>query len=149
MSRIRVLRSSGLLALLVSVLIAYAYSVSPALASPSTGLPVPSKNAAGYMNLSAKQLSESMPGKKFTLVNVHVPLGESLPNTDLMIPFDKIAANLDKLPGKNAPIVIYCRSGGMSAQVAAALAAAGYTTVYELRGGFNAWKAAGYKLASR
>jgi rhodanese-related sulfurtransferase len=34
----------------------------------------------------------------------------------------------------------------MSTQAAQQLAAAGYTNLYELDGGFNAWQAAGYEL---
>ena len=90
-----------------------------------------------------------MTRKNFTLINVHVPDQGNLPNTDLSIPFDQITGNLDKLPGKDAPIVLYCRSGGMSTEAAAALAAAGYTKVYELDGGFNAWKAAGHVLLNK
>jgi rhodanese-related sulfurtransferase len=45
--------------------------------------------------------------------------------------------------------VVYCRSGGMSVQVAAMLAAAGYTKIYELKGGFNAWKTAGHDLLNK
>ena len=118
-------------------------------ASTNRGLPVLSKNAFGFMDLRVEQLSRSMSGKNFTLVNVHVPDQGSLPNTDLSIPFDQIKSSLDKLPGKDAPIVVYCRSGGMSVQVAATLAAAGYTKIYDLKGGFNAWKAAGHVLVKR
>ena len=117
-------------------------------ASTNPGLPVLPKNAFGFMDLRVEQLSRSMSGKNFTLVNVHVPNQGSLPKTDLSIPFDRIKSSLDKLPGKDAPIVVYCRSGGMSVQVAATLAAAGYTRIYDLKGGFNAWKAAGHELAA-
>jgi len=98
------------------------------------------------MDLQVEQLAKSMSNKTFTLINVHVPDQASLPNTDLSIPFDQIKSNLAKLPRKDAAIVIYCRSGGMSGQAAATLAAAGYTKVYDLKGGFNAWKAAGHRL---
>jgi len=118
-------------------------------ATTSQGLPVLSKNAFGFMDLRVEQLARSMSGKNFTLVNVHVPDQGSLPHTDVSIPFDRIKSSLDKLPGKDAPIVVYCRSGGMSAQVAATLAAAGYTKIYELKGGFNAWKAAGHDLSNK
>lgn len=117
-------------------------------AASTSQLPVLSRNALGFMDLGVEQLARSMPGKKFTLVNVHVPDQGSLPGTDVSIPFDRIKGSLDKLPGKNAPIVVYCRSGGMSVQVAATLAAAGYTNIYDLKGGFNAWKAAGHGLLS-
>lgn len=98
------------------------------------------------MKLTVEQLAAGMANKNFALVNVHVPYEGDLPNTDVSIPYDRIRGNLDKLPGKDAPIVLYCRSGSMSTQAAKALAGAGYTKVYELDGGFNAWKAAGRDL---
>ncbi len=42
-----------------------------------------------------------------------------------------------KIP-KDMAIVVYCQSGGRSAQAAAYLAAAGYTNVYDA-GGFKTW----------
>lgn len=138
-----------LLTLLVPVLAACGRPAGPTPTAASTGLPVLTKNAAGFMDLRVEQLAQSMRNKNFTLVNVHVPDPENLPNTDLSIPFDQITGQLDKLPGKEAPVVLYCRSGGMSTQAAAALAAAGYTKIYELDGGFNAWKVAGHALLSK
>jgi rhodanese-related sulfurtransferase len=155
--KVRMTPVTSLLALLVLVLAACGETNSPAqTASPvqsaaptNRGLPLLPKNAAGYMDLSVKQLAESMASKNFTLINVHVPDEGNLPNTDLSIPFDQIKSNLDKLPGKDAPIVLYCRSGGMSTEAAAALAAAGYTKLYELDGGFDAWKRAGHHLLTK
>ena len=146
---VRMTPVTSLLTLLVLVLAACGEPANPAPAAVSAGLPVLPKNAAGYVDVSVKQLAESMTRKNFTLINVHVPDQGNLPNTDLSIPFDQITGNLDKLPGKDAPIVLYCRSGGMSTEAAAALAAAGYTKVYELDGGFNAWKAAGHVLLNK
>ena len=147
--KVRMITKAGLLTLLVLVLAACGEPVSPAPKAASAGLPVLPRNAAGFMDLSVDQLARSMTSKNFTLVNVHVPDEGSLPSTDLSIAYDKITDNLDKLPGKDASIVLYCRSGGMSTQAAAALAAAGYTKLYELDGGFNAWKAAGHKLLNK
>lgn len=42
------------------------------------------------------------------------------------------------LPDKNAPVMVYCRSGRRSADAAQKLAAMGYTQVYDL-GGINDW----------
>jgi len=84
--------------------------------------------------------------KDFTLVNVHIPYEGEIPDTDLFIPFNAIEQNLDKLPDKNTPIVLYCRSGAMSTVAAKKLASLGYTNIYELDGGFNAWKASGRPL---
>jgi rhodanese-related sulfurtransferase len=147
--KVRTMPITALLTLLVLVLAACGKGASSAPTVASTGLPVLPRNAAGFMDLSVEQLAASMSGKNFTLVNVHVPDPENLPNTDVSIPFDQITGHLDKLPSKDAPIVLYCRSGGMSTQAAAALAAAGYTKIYELDGGFNAWKAAGHALLSK
>lgn len=47
---------------------------------------------------------------------------------------------------KNRPVYVYCLSGGRSAAAAAKLRKIGYENVYELRGGTNAWKAAGKPL---
>ena len=137
--------------LLVLIVAAFGpLGIRMASAAPTNqGLPVLPRNAFGFMDLRVEQLAGSMQGKNFTLVNVHVPDQGSLPKTDVSIPFDRIKSSLGKLPGKDSPIVVYCRSGGMSAQVAATLAAAGYTKIYELKGGFNAWKAAGHDLLSK
>ena len=149
--RNRMIFITGLLTLLVLILAACGGTNSsvPAAASTNQGLPNLSMNTAGYMDLSVEQLAQSMTGKNFTLVNVHVPDQGDLPNTDLSIPFDQITGNLGKLPAKDAPIVLYCRSGSMSAQAATVLVAAGYTNIYELDGGFNAWQAAGHDLLNK
>ena len=128
----------SLLAMLVGTVVACGAGSVPS--EPIT------KNADGYADISVRQLAEMLEDKNLTLVNVHVPYEGEIPQTDLFIAYDEVGAHLDQLPDKDAPIVLYCRSGGMSTSAAAELAELGYSNVMEVDGGFNAWKAAGYEL---
>lgn len=49
--------------------------------------------------------------------------------------FEQNLAKLDK----NKPVVVYCASGGRSAKAAAIMKENGFTVVYNLLGGFNAY----------
>lgn len=118
-------------------------------ATPAEPGSTASQSAGTYTQITAVQLAERLENKDFTLVNVHIPYAGEIPQTDLHIPFDALADNQDALPDINAPIVIYCRSGSMSASAMQTLQELGYTNVTDVRGGMRAWEAAGYELVRR
>jgi len=98
-----------------------------------------------YTDITPDQFKVMLESKDFFHVDVHVPNEGKLPQIDARIPFDQITQNLDQLPSdKSAKIVLTCRSDRMSGEASAALADLGYTNVYNLDGGFNAWKDKGY-----
>ena len=102
-----------------------------------------------YQDITPDQLHAMLANKDFTMVNVHVPFEGNIDPTDLSIPYDQITepANLALLPAdKAAPIVLYCRSGRMSAIAAEALVKLGYTYLSNLKGGMVAWEQAGYPI---
>jgi len=53
--------------------------------------------------------------------------------------FEKGIANLDK----NKEVLVYCKVGGRSAKAAAYMEEKGFKSVYDLKGGYDAWSAAG------
>ncbi len=103
-----------------------------------------------YRDIAVPELQAMLEDKDFPLINVHIPFAGDLPHTDDSIPYNEIANHLDRLPAdRDARIVLYCRTGPMSAEAATVLAGLGYTDVYHLVGGFNAWIEWGLPMAER
>jgi len=107
-------------------------------------------SGAAYTNLTAQQLSDLLQAEDVFLVNTHIPYEGEIEATDAFIAYDETEPRLDEYPeAKDAKIVLYCRSGRMSAISADALARAGYTNLWNLDGGMIAWEAAGLPLLHR
>lgn len=113
---------------------------------PATG---PATQIAGgsYGELSPGELSGALATKDFALINVHVPYEGEIAGTDAFIPYDRIGEDTARLPtDRTAAIVLYCRTGRMSAEAATTLIQLGYRNVRHLSGGLEAWQAGGYPI---
>ncbi len=111
----------------------------------------PAATATGSSRmLTAVQLRDALQRKDFLFVNVHIPPGPQIPGTDKYVPYDKIEQNLSSFPSdKAAKIVVYCRSGSMSAVAVRDLARFGFSNVWDVEGGTVAWEAQGFELRPR
>lgn len=130
---------------LISILLAVVI-LAGCQSKPVTGETV---TAAGgsYKNVSPDDLNAMLKNKDFVFINVHIPFAGDIAETDLSIPYDEIGQNLSQLPAdKDAKIVLYCRSGRMSAIAAEALVKLSYTNVWNLDGGMVAWEQVGFDL---
>jgi len=118
-----------------------------ASASKEAKVSVPGRS---YTNVSATQLKAMLDKKDFAFINVHIPYEGEITKTDAFVPYNEIVKNLDKLPAdKNAKIILYCRSGRMSAIAAETLVRLGYTNVWNMEGGMIAWETLGLPLKTK
>ena len=124
-------------------------TAAPAATSSQTGVLVQGRGGQ-WTNVTADQLAQMMTRKDFTLVNVKTPYIGEIDGTDLYIPYDQLAVKASALPGnKGARVLVYCRSGAESAIAAQTLVDLGYTNVWNLDGGMNAWQASGRALVQK
>jgi len=101
----------------------------------------------GYRDITAPELKAMMAEEDIFLVDTHIPEQRHIKGTDEVIPFNEIEANLERFPSdKNAKIVVYCRSGSMSAVASKTLVELGYTDVNNLLGGANGWMKQGFEF---
>lgn len=154
MDTLRVLRGALLIALALA-----ACGGAPAVGQAGTPAPDTTALTAGgtpvaaapgvYYNVSPVQLDGMLKHKDFLLVNVHTPYVGEIPGTDAFIPFQALGDQkvADYPANKGAKVLVYCRTGFMSDIVARALARAGYTNVWNLAGGMDAWTSAGFALS--
>jgi len=130
---------------LISLLL-IAFVIADCQSKSVTGEAVNLPNGS-YQNITADNLNTLLKNKDFIFINVHIPFAGNIIGTDLSIPYDQIEKNLSQLPSdKSAKIVLYCRSGHMSAITAEKLVSFGYANVWNLDGGMVAWEQAGYEI---
>jgi len=152
---------SGLVAVILVVVLGAPFasnqkSAGPA-ASPAGGAPAASLagnviqgNGGHWTNISSDTLASMLDHKDFTFLNVKTPYIGEIDRTDLYIPYTALAARAGELPAdKAAPIVVYCRSGNESGIASQTLLDLGYTNIYNLDGGMNAWTASGRQIVDK
>ncbi len=98
---------------------------------------------ATYLNISAETIATLTDDA--TLINVHIPYNGEIANTDAFIAYNTILESAELPTDRDAEIVLYCESGGMSHAAAQTLIDAGYTNIKNLQGGMRAWEQAGYE----
>jgi rhodanese-related sulfurtransferase len=120
-------------------------------ASPTPfGVLVPGDNGGHWTNVSPDQLAQMLENKDFTLLNVKTPYSNEIDRTDLYIPYNQLSTRASELPpNKGAKILVYCLTGHSSAIAAQTLLDLGYTNVWNLDGGMNAWIASGRTLVNK
>lgn len=103
---------------------------------------------SSYRAITIDELADAMANtdRDYTVINVHIPYQGEIDGTDYNIAFDDLDALTEALPDRDAPIILYCRSGNMSEQATNDLIELGYTQVYDVPGGMNAWQADGHSL---
>ncbi len=87
-----------------------------------------------------KHILDTVPGSTLVDVRTEDEYGAEHAAGAVLLPLEDIEdTDLDSiLPNKDAPVLLYCRTGRRSALAAAQLFDQGYTRLYDL-GGLNGW----------
>ncbi|HLF72744.1 MAG TPA: rhodanese-like domain-containing protein [Anaerolineales bacterium] len=99
----------------------------------------------GFGTVGAAKLSEELADKAPFLLDVRETAEvekDGYIEGAVNIPVRDLLNNLDKLPGLDEPIVVYCASGHRGGYTLMTLKMLGYTNVRNLGGGLGAWKKA-------
>ncbi len=103
----------------------------------------------GYGAVAAQKLNEMLADQPPFLLDLREPAEvekDGYIEGAVNIPVRDLLKNLDKLPGLDDPIVVYCASGHRGGFALTALKLMGYTNVVNLGGGLNAWKKAEFAV---
>lgn len=104
---------------------------------------------SAYSNISVSELKSKLADGDVALIDVRTDaeVARGVIAGTRHIELQKLPQNLAHLP-KEKPVVLYCQSGGRSAQAAQFLASQGFDTVYNLSGGILAWQREGEPLST-
>ena len=97
--------------------------------------------------VKAKDFAQMLKNKNFTLINVHTPYEGEIEKTDTFIAYNDLENSSSLLPfDKTTPIILYCKTGRMSAEALSSLQKMGYINVKHLDGGMKSWQKQGGKV---
>ncbi|MBS3074749.1 rhodanese-like domain-containing protein [Candidatus Pacearchaeota archaeon] len=134
--KIQILGAAVISAVIIAVVIIIAASSNP---------------SAEVRLLKPSEFEEIMKNENAFVINTHAPYMGEIEGTDLVIEdWENVASHASRLPqDREKPILVYCRSGRMSASAVQQLKELGYKKVYDLEGGMNAWMESGRKLVNK
>jgi rhodanese-related sulfurtransferase len=99
--------------------------------------------------ISPEKVAEILKTQKDSYIILDVRTKEEFDSGHLdsavLIPVDELETRYGEL-SKDKPIIVYCRSGNRSAKAAALLISKGFSQVYDMSGGINAWTGMGYPV---
>ena len=109
---------------------------------------LPEGNEPVYQSLNVDDFAEILATHphEYIIINVHIPYEGEIEGTDFNIAYNDIDALTAAIPDQDAPIILYCRSGNMSHEASLRLLELGYSQVWDLAGGMNAWRDSGRGL---
>ena len=133
---------------LVTIVLATALTACSSSSTLVSGIEVTNISISTYQTLTIDEFANIVAEEsdEYTIVNVHIPYEGEVAETDMSIAYNDIATLSSALPDKNAPIILYCRSGRMSEEASRVLIELGYTNLYDVPGGMNAWQNSGREL---
>ncbi len=122
-----------------------AFDIKPVLEKYVSTLP------DGFGTIAPAKLNDQIAAAKPFLLDVREP--KELADNGFLdgavnIPLRTLTQNLDKLPAKDQPVVVYCGVGHRGGIALVVLQLLGYTNVKSLAGGFTAWKGANLPVAT-
>jgi len=101
------------------------------------------KKSTSFIDVNVKEFQQLISKDGIQLIDVRTPdefKAGHIKNAKLINFYDSnFKEQSIKILDKNKPVFLYCRSGGRSAKSAKIYKEAGFTKVYNLLGGFNAW----------
>lgn len=118
-------------------------------AASSSGMDSMDPASMSFTRLEPDEFAARMAEPSAFVVNVHTPYEGEIDGTDAFIAYDRVLGDARLPTDKSAEILLYCRSGRMSASAAEQLVDAGYTSVSDLEGGMEAWRAEGRTVRVR